>query len=343
MQHTEKQKQTFLAGLIKRCTGFLALVSVAVATMLPTQTSAQSAGVANFPDKPVKLVVPFPAGGASDILARLVGKELSELWKQTVLIENKPGAAGHLGGQYVATSKPDGYTMLVADLSILTMTPSLMDKMTYNPAKELASVAIIAYSPHILVVKNQMPVKTFDEFIAYAKAQKNPLSIGVTLGTSTHLAGVVLSKSLGFDYNFIGYKGGAQVVSDLAGGQIDSTLNSFLATYPMVKAGNFRLIAVASPKRFGQIPDTMTIAERSPGFVTGSFQGVVTAAGTPPEIVAKINADILKVVAKPEVQKRFVELGSESVTYNPVEMQKWLVDQTAYWGKVIKDNNIKLQ
>ena len=111
----------------------------------------------------------------------------------------------------------------------------------------------------------------------------------------------------------------------------------------MVKAGNFRLIAVASPKRFGQIPDTMAIAERSPGFVTGSFQGVVTAAGTPPEIVAKINADIMKVVAKPEVQKRFAELGSEGVSYNPVEMQKWLVDQTAYWGKVIKDNNIKLQ
>ena len=343
MLRTEKQKQTSLAGLIKRCVGFLALVSTAVATILPTHTWAQSAGLANFPDKPVKLVVPFPAGGASDILARLVGKELSELWKQTVLVENKPGAAGHLGGQYVATSKPDGYTMLVADLSILTMTPSLMDKMTYNPSKELTSVAIIAYSPHILVVKNQMPVKTFDEFIAYAKAQKNPVSIGVTLGTSTHLAGVVLSKSLGFEYNFIGYKGGAQVVSDLAGGQIDSTLNSFLATYPMVEAGNFRLIAVASPKRFGQIPDTMTIGERSPGFVTGSFQGVVTAAGTPPDIVAKINADIMKVVAKPEVQKRFVELGSESVTYNPVEMQKWLVDQTEYWGKVIKDNNIKLQ
>lgn len=343
MLRTKKQKQTFLIGLIKRSIGFLAIVSTAVATMLPTQASAQSTGAANFPDKPVKLVVPFPAGGASDILARLVGKELSELWKQTVLIENKPGAAGHLGGQYVAASKPDGYTMLVADLSILTMTPSLMDKMTYNPAKELTSVAIIAYSPHILVVKNQMPVKTFDEFIAYAKAQKNPVSIGVTLGTSTHLAGVVLSKSLGFEYNFIGYKGGAQVVSDLAGGQIDSTLNSFLATYPMVKSGNFRLIAVASPKRFGQIPDTMTIAERSPGFVTGSFQGVVTAAGTPPEIVAKINADIMKVVAKPEVQKRFVELGSESITYNPIEMQKWLVDQTAYWGKVIKDNNIKLQ
>lgn len=343
MLQTKKTTKSISGGLIKRLSGVLTMLGILATTIFSTDVVAQGGAVANFPDKPVKLVVPFPAGGASDILARLVGKELSELWKQTVLIENKPGAAGHLGGQYVATSKPDGYTMLVADLSILTMTPSLMDKMTYNPAKELTSVAIIAYSPHILVVKNQMPVKTFDEFIAYAKAQKNPISIGVTLGTSTHLAGVVLSKSLGFEYNFIGYKGGAQVVSDLAGGQIDSTLNSFLATYPMVKAGNFRLIAVASPKRFGQIPDTMTIAERSPNFVTGSFQGVVTAAGTPPEIVAKINADIMKVVAKPEVQKRFAELGSESVSYNPVEMQKWLVDQTAYWGKVIKDNNIKLQ
>ncbi|MFM7010536.1 MAG: Bug family tripartite tricarboxylate transporter substrate binding protein [Betaproteobacteria bacterium] len=343
MLQTKKTTKSISGGLIKLVSGAFIAFGILVTTMFSTEVVAQVGAAANFPDKPVKLVVPFPAGGASDILARLVGKELSELWKQTVLIENKPGAAGHLGGQYVASSKPDGYTMLVADLSILTMTPSLMDKMTYNPAKELTSVAIIAYSPHILVVKNQMPVKTFDEFIAYAKAQKNPVSIGVTLGTSTHLAGVVLSKSLGFEYNFIGYKGGAQVVSDLAGGQIDSTLNSFLATYPMVKAGNFRLIAVASPKRFGPIPDTMTIAERSPDFVTGSFQGVVTAAGTPAEIVAKINADIMKVVAKPEVQKRFAELGSESVSYNPVQMQKWLVDQTAYWGKVIKDNNIKLQ
>lgn len=343
MIQTKKTTKSISGGLIKLVSGVLTMLGILATTIFSTDVVAQGGAAANFPDKPVKLVVPFPAGGASDILARLVGKELSELWKQTVVIENKPGAAGHLGGQYVATAKADGYTMLVADLSILTMTPSLMDKMTYNPAKELTSVAIIAYSPHILVVKNQMPVKTFDEFIAYAKAQKNPVSIGVTLGTSTHLAGVVLSKSLGFEFNFIGYKGGAQVVSDLAGGQIDSTLNSFLATYPMVKAGNFKLIAVASPKRFGQIPDTMTIAERSPDFVTGSFQGVVTAAGTPPEIVAKINADIMKVVAKPEVQKRFVELGSEGVAYNPVEMQKWLVDQTAYWGKVIKDNNIKLQ
>jgi len=152
-----------------------------------------------------------------------------------------------------------------------------------------------------------------------------------------------MSKNLGFDLNFIGYKGGAQVVSDLAGGQIDSTLNSFLATYPMVKSGKFKLIAVASPKRFGQIPDTITIGERTAGFVTGSFQGMMTTAGTPTAVIDKINADVQKVIASPAVRKRFEELGSEPVPYTPAQVDKWMTEQTAFWGKVIKDNNVKLQ
>jgi len=327
----------------RRLVAALATTMTVVSAGLFSAPVAAQNGAAAFPDKPVKIVVPFPAGGASDILARLIGKELGDLWKQTVVIENKPGASGHVGGQLVATSKPDGYTLLVADMSIFTMTPSLMDKMTYNPAKELTPVAIIAYSPHILVVRNTLPVNNFDEFIAYAKKEKAPLSLGVTLGTSTHLAGIVMSKNLGFDLNFIGYKGGAQVVSDLAGGQIDSTLNSFLATYPMVKSGKFKLIAVASPKRFGQIPDTITIGERTAGFVTGSFQGMMTTAGTPTAVIDKINADVQKVIASPAVRKRFEELGSEPVPYTPAQVDKWMTEQTAFWGKVIKDNNVKLQ
>ena len=143
--------------------------------------------------------------------------------------------------------------------------------------------------------------------------------------------------------NFIGYKGGAQVVSDLAGGQIDSTLNSFLATYGMVKAGNFKLLAVASPKRFSQIPDTPAISEKIPNFVTGSFQGIMTTAGTPPAVVEKINTEVQRIAATPDVQRRLNELGSEAVPLSPQEVQQWIVDQTAFWGKVIKDNNIKLQ
>ena len=308
-----------------------------------TNTLAQTGAAASFPDRQVRIVVPFPAGGASDIVARLFAKELGETWKQTVLVENKPGASGHLGAQYVANSKPDGHTLVLADMSTFTMSPSLMPGLSYNPGKELTPVVIAAFSPHILVVKNQMPVNNFEEFIAYAKAQKHPLSSGVTLGTAVHLAGVVMSQGLGFEMNFIGYKGGAQVVSDLAGGQIDSALNSFLATYGMVRAGNFKLLAVASPKRFSQIPDTPAISEKIPNFVTGSFQGMMTATGTPPAIIEKINAEVQRIAATNDVQKRLTELGSEAVTLSPKELQQWIIDQTAFWGKVIKENNIKLQ
>ena len=329
-----------LKSLIASC---LVAVVALVGPNAGSSALAQTDSAASFPDRQVRIVVPFPAGGASDIVARLFAKELGETWKQTVLVENKPGASGHLGGQYVANAKPDGHTLVLADMSTFTMSPALMPGLTYNPIKELTPVVIATFSPHILVVKNQMPVKTFDEFIAYAKAQKHPLSSGVTLGTAVHLAGVVMSQSLGFEMNFIGYKGGAQVVSDLAGGQIDSTLNSFLATYGMVKAGNFKLLAVASPKRFSQIPDTPAISEKIPNFVTGSFQGIMTTAGTPPAVVEKINTEVQRIAATPDVQRRLNELGSEAVPLSPQEVQQWIVDQTAFWGKVIKDNNIKLQ
>ena len=322
---------------------FAAVLTAFFLSITTMSAVAQTNAAANFPERQVRIVVPFPAGGASDIVTRLFAKELGETWKQTVLVENKPGASGHLGGQYVANAKPDGHTLLIADMSTFTMSPALMPGLSYNPGKELTPVVIATFSPHILVVKNQLPVNTFDEFIAYAKAQKYPLSQGATLGTASHLAGVVMSQSLGFEINFIGYKGGAQVVSDLAGGQIDSTLNSFLATYGMVKAGNFKLLAVASPKRFSQIPDTPAISERVPNFVTGSFQGMMTTAGTPPAIIEKINAEVQRIAATPEVQKRLVELGSEAVTLSPKELQQWMVEQTAFWGQVIKQNNIKLQ
>jgi len=329
-----------LGSMTLSCAGVLLSLFLCVTHM---NAMAQTGAAANFPEKQVRIVVPFPAGGASDIVARLFAKELGDTWKQTVLVENKPGASGHLGGQYVANAKPDGHTLVLADMSTFTMSPALMPGLTYNPGKELTPVVIATFSPHILVVKNQLPVNTFDEFIAYAKAQKYPLSQGATLGTASHLAGVVMSQSLGFEINFIGYKGGAQVVSDLAGGQIDSTLNSFLATYGMVKAGNFKLLAVASPTRFSQIPDTPAISERVPNFVTGSFQGMMATAGTPPAIIEKINSEVQRIAATPEVRKRLVELGSEAVTLSPKELQQWMVDQTAFWGKVIEQNNIKLQ
>jgi tripartite-type tricarboxylate transporter receptor subunit TctC len=201
---------------------------------------------------------------------------------------------------------------------------------------------VIAYSPHILVIANKLPVNTYDEFIAYAKKQKDPINFGAPLGAAPHLAGVLLSQKQGIPINFIGYKGGAQAIADLAGGQIDATMNSYLATYPMVRSGNYKLIAVASPQRFGPIPDTLTMAERMPGYVTGSFQGMMAPSATPPAIIQKLHDEINKIISQPDMQKQFADLGSDPDRRTPAEVQKWMADETTYWAKVIKDGNVKL-
>lgn len=295
-----------------------------------------------YPNKPIRIIVPFAAGGASDTLSRIIGKKLTEAWGQPVVVENKPGGNAQIGASLVAKSEPDGYTLLVVDLSALTQAPTMMSNMTYSPEKDLTPVSVIAYSPHILVVANKLPVKNYDEFVAYAQKNKDPINFGAPLGAAPHLAGVLLSQKQKINLNFIGYKGGAQVMTDLAGGQIDATMNSFLATYPMVKSGNFKLIAVASPERFKPIPDTIAIAERIPGFVTGSFQGMMAPAATPPAVIAKIHAEINKIISQPDMQKQFADLGSVADTRSPTVLRQWMSDETKYWAKVIKDGNVKL-
>lgn len=318
-----------------------AVSALAIFCSLSGPVQAQDAA-ASFPNKSIRIVVPFAAGGASDVLARIIGKKLTDAWGQSVVVENKPGGNAQIGAAMVARAEPDGYTLLVVDLSALTQAPSLMPNLTYSPEKDLTPVSILAYSPHILVVANKLPVKTFDEFIAYAKAQKTPINYGAPLGAAPHLSGVLLSQKEGIKLNFIGYKGGAQVMTDLAGGQIDATMNSYLATYPMVRSGNFKIIAVASPARFGPIPDVPAIAERIPGYVTGSFQGMMAPAATPAAIIEKLNAEIKKIISQPDMQKQFADLGSEADNKSPAELKKWMAEQTVYWAQVIRDGNIKL-
>ena len=341
-------EQTFMhtVGQLWRKTCSLAMkavVSSFIGVLLVAMGNAYAQdAAANYPNKPIRIIVPFAAGGASDILSRIIGKKLSEVWGQPVVVENKPGGNAQIGAAMVAKSDPDGYTLLVVDLSALTQAPTMMPNLTYNPEKDLIPVSVLAYSPHILVIANKLPVKTYDEFIAYAKKQKDPVNFGAPLGAAPHLAGVLLSQKQGVPFNFIGYKGGAQAISDLAGGQIDVTMNSFLATYPMVKSGNFKMIAVASPERFGPIPDTLTIAEKFPGFVTGSFQGMLAPAATPPTIIAKLHNELNKIISQPDIQKQFADLGSVADPRSPAVLRKWMADETVYWAKVIKDGNVKL-
>ena len=344
MNVIQKKRDVFNSRLLRakrRCLKFLTLVVCSGFAGAIGVAHAQDAA-ANYPNKPIRIIVPFAAGGASDVLSRILGKKLTESWGQPVVVENKTGGNAQIGAAMVAKSEPDGYTLLVVDLSALTQAPTMMPNLTYSPSKDLTPVSVIAYSPHILVVANKLPVKTYDEFIEYAKKQKDPINFGAPLGAAPHLAGVLLSQKQGIPINFIGYKGGAQAITDLAGGQIDATMNSYLATYPMVRSGNFKLIAVASPKRFGPIPDTLTLAERIPGYVTGSFQGMMAPSATPPAIIQKLHDEINKIISQPDMQKQFADLGSDPDRRTPAELRKWMADETTYWAKVIQDGNVKL-
>ncbi|OZI39715.1 hypothetical protein CEK29_19410 [Bordetella genomosp. 5] len=296
---------------------------------------------AAYPQKVIRIVVPNPAGGASDVMARLIGKKLTERWGQAVVVENKAGANGSIGASYVAKSDADGYTLLLMDSGSLTISPSIM-KLNYSPTEDLAPVSVVAYSPHILVVSNKLPVHNVQELIDYAKANKGRLNFGETPGSITHLAGVLFASQTGIDWNYIGYKGGSQVLSDLAGGQIDVAMNSFLATYPLVKGGTIRMLAVASTERFAPIPDTPALSERLPGFVTGSWQTLMAPAGTPPAIVEKLHATIAEIVNEADTKQRFAELGSEPVTMTPAEMGQWLRKETDHWARVVKEGDIKV-
>lgn len=333
-----------LTRRLRACRRVLALmlITACAALSLPVAPALAQDAAASYPNKPIRIIVPFAAGGASDVLARILGKRLTEVWGQPVVVENKPGGNAQIGAALVAKSEPDGYTLLVVDLSAMTMTPAMMTSLTYNPEKDLTPVSILAYSPHILVVANRLPVKTFDEFLAYARAQKEPVSFGAPLGAAPHLAGALLSQKEKIAFNFIGYKGGAQVLSDLAGGQIDATMNSFLATYPMARNGSYRLIAVASPGRFTPIPDIPAMAERIPGFVTGSFQGMMAPSATPPAIIEKLNKALARIIHEPDVLRQFTDLGSVPVDKSPAELRQWVAAETVYWRRVIDDGKIRL-
>ena len=216
-----------------------------------------------YPNKPIRLIVPFAAGGTSDILARQIGAKLSEAWGQPVIVEAKPGANGNVGAEFVARSAPDGYTLLLTDLGALAINPSVYPNMAFDPVKDFAAVNFVAYSPHVLGVHPSVPVNTVTELIAHAKANPGRLNFATSgLGGAPHLAGVDLALRSGSQWTFIHYKGGSQAVTDVAAGQANLIMNGMIATYPQVKAGKIRILAVSGAKRVAQIPDVPTSAAR---------------------------------------------------------------------------------
>jgi tripartite-type tricarboxylate transporter receptor subunit TctC len=303
--------------------------------------TAQAQTPAAFPSKPIKIVVPFPAGGTSDVLARLIGQKMTEAWGQPVVIDNKPGSSGNLGADLVAKAAPDGYTLALMDVGNLVISPALF-KLPFNVLTDFAPVAMVAYSPHLLAVSSKVPANTPAELVAYAKAQKGKLNYAVAagMGSASHLAGVTYAQRNGIDWGYVPYKGGAQAITDLIGGQVDVMFNGMVATYPHVKAGKIKLIAISSAKRNGQMPDVPTVAESLPGFLTGSFQGFLAPAGTPKAVVDKLYAEVQRITALPEIKERLNTLGAEPSAMTPEQFGGWLKSEILAMAKIVKDEKI---
>ncbi len=315
------------------------LLFAASATLLGLCVQAQT--LSAYPAKPIKIVVPFPAGGTSDVLARLIGQKMTESWGQPVVIDNKPGSSGNLGADLVAKAAPDGYTLVLMDVGNLVISPALF-KLPFNVVNDFAPVAMVAYSPHLLAVSSKVPANTPAELVAYAKAQKGKLNYAVAagMGSASHLAGVTYAQRNGIEWGYVPYKGGAQAITDLIGGQVDVMFNGMVATYPHVKAGKIKLIAISSAKRNAQMPETPTVAESLPGFLTGSFQGLLAPAGTPKAVVDKLYAEVQRIAALPEIKERLTTLGAEPSAMTPDQFGAWLKTEIPAMAKIVKEEKI---
>ena len=324
---------------IDRCARVALAATFAASAGTGITASAQS-----FPTGAVRFIVPFAAGGTSDILARQIAPKLSEALGQPVLVENRAGANGNVGAEVVARATPDGQTLLLADLGAIAINPSVY-KQSYDPVRDLAGVTMVAYSPHLLVVHPSVPVKTVKDLIALARSRPGQLNFATSgVGGPPHLAGVAFAQATGSKWAFIPYKGGAAALIDVAGGHADLTFNGMLATYPYVKSGRLRLVAVSGAKRYPTLPEVPTVSESGvPGFETGSWQGILAASASPRAALDRLSADIARILNVPEMREYLARQGAEVSTMKPEQLSAWMKTEVAKWAEVVRKGGIKLE
>jgi tripartite-type tricarboxylate transporter receptor subunit TctC len=320
-------------------------VALIAALLLPPLVQAQAtstgAGPA-WPTKAVHIIVPYPPGGSSDIIARAISKPLSEALKQPVIVENKPGANGNTGTDFVAKSAPDGHTLVLCDVGALAITASVYSKMPFDPSKDLRGVTMLAYSPHLLVVHPSVAANNLAELVALS--HKQPLNFAVTaIGSAPHLAGIAVEKATGARWQYIPYKGGSQAIGDTVAGQTQVLMNGMLATLPFVQSGKLKVIGVSKAKRVPLLPNVPTIAEQGvKGFESGTWQGVLVPAGTPKAVVDKLNAELIAIIRSPEVRERLVSQGAEVVTMTPAEFTQFFDRERKHWASVVAQGGVKI-
>jgi len=318
-------------------------LAIAVIALCSVAFASTPAGAQSYPVKPIRIVVPFPPGGTSDILARTLGPKLTEKWGQPVVVESRPGAAGAIGAEVVMKSPPDGYTLLLSDVGSLLIIQVLYPKTNFDLTRDFAAITTISYSPHLLCVHPNVPVSTVSQLIALAKKRPGALNYASSPAGAPYLAGVQFAHRTGIQWEYITGRGGAQSVMDVMTGQADVLFNGMLATLPPVKSGKLKLIAVSSEKRNPNLPDTPTVGEFLPGFLTGSWQGVLAPAGTPPEITARLHAELARILATPEIRDRLSTQGADALGTPPAEAAKFLRDERDRFTRLTRETGYKPQ
>ena len=318
----------------------LKLLAACALTACALTVSAQP-----YPNKPLRFVVPFPPGGSTDLLARRLCERLQASMGQPCVVENKPGAGGAVGSEFVAKAAPDGYTLLLGVTGSHGISVSLNPKLPYHPIKDFAPISTLVSTSLVLVVGPQFPANTLAEYVTYAKGRPDQVTHSSPgNGTSMHLTGEMFNLASGTKLVHVPYKGSAGAVNDLMGGQVQSMFGDFLVVYPQVKGGKIKALAITSAKRHPMLPDVPTIAESGyPGFEALSWQGLFVPAGTPADIVAKLNAETLKALTAEDFRDAFAKQGFTVAGSSPAEFRAFIEAEIPKWARIIKAGNVTLQ
>jgi len=338
-QREEEQQMKLSGHRVRRFAGRI----VGAGLMALSLAAAGSASAAGYPEKTVRIVVGFAAGGATDGLARLVAKYLNDAWGQPVIVENRPGAGGNIAHEQVARSPGDGYTLLFTSAP-LAINPSLYRNLNYDALKDFKPVTLVATVPSLLLVPASSPIRTFSDFLAFAKANPGKLSYGSAgNGTPQHLAMELLKSMAGLRIVHVPYKGGAPAVADLIGAQTDVMFAAFPEAAPHVKAGRLRALAISSPTRSRVMPDVPTVAEGGvAGFEAIGWQGLLAPGTTPPALVEQIHAAVAKGLAQPDMRARIDAMGIEFSGQGPAQFQAFLAREVPKWAAVVKQSGARL-
>ena len=314
---------------------------VLLAVVFPALEAAAQA----FPVKPVRIVVPFPAGGASDYAGRIVSQRLPEFLGQPVVVENRPGAGGTVGAEQVAKAPADGYTMLIGNIGVISVSPSLFSKLAYQPLRDFLPVTNVVAGPNFVLAHPALPVRNIKELIALAKARPGELNFASAgPGQVSHIGGELFKLTAGVDITFIFYKGQASYMAELVGGVVPLAVSTVPEMLPFVQSKKLRAVAVTSLKRTPVAPDVPTVSESGlPGFEVVNWNGLLVPAGTPADVVARLNRDIVRVLQLPDVRSRVEGLGNYVIGDTPAEFGTYIRAETEKWARVVKQAGIKVE